>query len=185
MTRNFVAEARAFALQAHGDQRYGEFPFIVHLEDVAARAFLCSLPHPVLVAAYLHDVLEDTPTTRDELALRFGEHITVLVEAVTNSPGKNRAERHAATYPRVRANPDAVALKLCDRLANTQSSFNLAEQGDQRGAKLLKMYAKEFDEFRATLYRDNEWAMLWTLLDNLMVRVRALLAERSRKTDGQ
>jgi hypothetical protein len=39
VTPNPVAAARAFALVAHGDQRYGEYPFIVHLEDVAERAF--------------------------------------------------------------------------------------------------------------------------------------------------
>lgn len=178
MTRNPIADARTFALHAHQEQRYGEFPFIVHLEDVAARAFTHGLDVTVLTAAYLHDVLEDTTVTREELAQQFGEEVTALVEAVTNSPGKNRAERHAATYPRVRARPNAVALKLCDRLANTQTSLELAARSDRRGRSLLKMYAKEYDGFRAALYREGEWQVLWTALDGLMVRARELLATK-------
>lgn len=185
MTPNPVAAARAFALVAHGDQRYGEYPFIVHLEDVAERAFACGLDVDIITAAYLHDVLEDTQTPREELARLFGEKVTTLVEAVTNKPGKNRAARHAATYPALRDNPSALALKLCDRLANTASCYEWALHQDHRNTKLLKMYAKEYDEFRTLLYRDGEWPVLWTALDNLMARARELLAARSRSTDGR
>lgn len=177
MTRNPVADARAFALQAHQGQRYGEFPFVVHLEDVAERASACGLDVNVITAAYLHDVLEDTKVTYVELVQEFGPHIARLVEAVTNKPGKNRAARHAATYPALRDNPSALALKLCDRLANTQACLELAERHDHRSTSLLKMYAKEYDAFRALLHRDSEWQVLWTALDAQMARARELLRQ--------
>jgi (p)ppGpp synthase/HD superfamily hydrolase len=77
------SRARAFALSAHGEQRYGTHPYVVHLS--AVRATLAEFGHAgeLLVAAWLHDTLEDTTATRVEMRAEFGAEVEALVWAVT------------------------------------------------------------------------------------------------------
>lgn len=165
-----VEKARAFAMERHGDQAYGTLPYVAHLDLVASNVRRYGLAYGSnrvvrLVAAYLHDVVEDTPTTVAEVRALFGDEVADLVWAVTNEPGSNRKERAVATYPKIRAaGRDAVALKLCDRIANVE--FCRAQR-DHR----LRMYQKEHASFRAALYAEDDGPnvlSLWTVLDNLM-----------------
>ena len=95
---------RLVACQAHGEQRYGDKPYKNHLADVVAvlRRFGLSLDDnetaPILVAAWLHDSLEDTALERDFLTREFGSDIAELVWLVTDEPGLSRKERKPATY---------------------------------------------------------------------------------------
>jgi len=62
--------ARDFAIQAHGDQKYGTKPYVYHLDQVAA--ICCTIKfhydsETLRTAAFLHDVLEDTKVTHAEL----------------------------------------------------------------------------------------------------------------------
>jgi (p)ppGpp synthase/HD superfamily hydrolase len=157
-----VAKARAFAVAAHGDQRYGDAPYVAHLDAVARVLREHSLADDVWqAAAYLHDVIEDTAATASTLLAGFPEAVVDLVAAVTNEPGKNRRERAAATYPKIRRSPVAVGLKLADRIANVEASR-------RSGGSLLAMYQREHASFRAALHRDGEWLDLWTRLDAAM-----------------
>ena len=154
-------KAKAFAEERHRDQMYGGLPYSQHLLDVVNVAREYGLPDYIQVAAWLHDVLEDTNTTFDELMWLFGVKVFDLVNAVTNEKGKNRKERHAKTHPKVRQYPDAVALKLCDRIANVRACL-------ENNSSLLQMYIKEYQEFRDALYRPGEWETLWKELDSLL-----------------
>ena len=93
---------RQIACQAHGEQRYGDKPYKNHLADVVAvlRRFDLSLDDnetaPILVAAWLHDSLEDTALDRDFLTREFGSDIAELVWLVTDEPGLSRKERKPA-----------------------------------------------------------------------------------------
>jgi (p)ppGpp synthase/HD superfamily hydrolase len=157
-----IEQAKSFALQAHGDQRYGEHPYSLHLAEVASIAREFDAPPEVCLAAWLHDVLEDTPLTFDELTDTFGLGISELVFAVTNKPGKSRSASHALTYPALReAGALAVLLKLCDRLTNARASA-------KSSPKKLKMYQEEFQSFRDTLYLAGEHEQLWAELDALL-----------------
>lgn len=157
-------KAREFAIVAHGDQRYGADPYVSHLDDVAV--VLADAGHRndegLMVAAYLHDVLEDTDCGPEELLSQFGIAVYQLVWGVTDEPGKNRAERHAKTYPKIAQDPRRVTLKLADRIANVKHSLH-------RGGKLMDMYRKEHPEFRAALYRESDLynKALWEKLDTL------------------
>lgn len=138
--------ARAFALRAHGDQRYGAFPYIVHLDAVHRQAVVFDLDPGIRVAAFLHDVLEDTATTPAELHAAFGPDVAGLVEAVTGR-GPNRRARVADAHPKIVAGGERPALlKACDRIANGEASESLAAQGDEG---LLRMYWREHPAFRA------------------------------------
>lgn len=141
---------------------YGEHSYSVHLADVASIAREFNAPPEVCDAAWLHDVLEDTHVTFEQLTAKFGLGISEMVFAVTNKPGDSRAVRHALTYPALReAGTLAVLLKLCDRLANARASA-------RRSPRKLLMYKEEFQSFRDTLYLADEHELLWAELDLLL-----------------
>ncbi len=154
--------AREFAVVAHSDQRYGDLPYVTHLADVASVAEEFAAPAFVRDAAWLHDTLEDTATTFEELVAHFGVVVADLVEAVTDKRGNSRAEIHAATYPTLRrAGKPAVQLKLCDRLANARAS-------SKTNPKKLAMYQREWTFFRSTLQLPGEHKGLWAALAKLL-----------------
>jgi (p)ppGpp synthase/HD superfamily hydrolase len=71
--------ARAFAIAAHGNQRYGEQPYEVHL--AAVRQVLFDFGHggELAIAAWLHDTVEDTDVTVEQIELEFGSAVAALV----------------------------------------------------------------------------------------------------------
>lgn len=153
------AVARAFALERHGDQRYGDEPYGVHLAEVAAVLARFAVEDPDLaIAAWLHDVVEDTDATLDDVDERFGSRIRALVDAVTMEAGDTRAARNAATHPKIRATPGAVTLKLCDRIANVE-----------RGGPKRALYRSEHEAFRAALHRPGEADAMWAHLDRAVL----------------
>lgn len=188
--------ARYYAEKAHIGQLYDKDgpdpkPYTFHLEatfQVALRFLGTSAPHleqgeldfpedafSILEACLLHDTIEDTGATRDELGRLFGAEVATLVWLVTSELGKNRRERNAATYPKTRQLPGAVFVKLCDRIANVE--YGLAQMAEgvriagvpvQGARSLVQMYAREHAGFRAALYRHQEHAALWQHLDALL-----------------
>ena len=83
-----TAEARAFAVQAHAGQRYGEHPYVAHLHNVARTAAELGFTEPLVeIVAYLHDILEDTPVTAAEIERRFGAEVREAVEQLARRPG--------------------------------------------------------------------------------------------------
>lgn len=138
--------ARDYAAGLHADQKYGDQPYTAHL--LAVRQVLADFgveDGPLAVAAWLHDVLEDTDATREELARVFGDDVATLVEAVTGR-GKNRRERNRDMYQKVRHCPllAAAMLKVADRIANVEASAHNPSK--------MAMYRRERHEFgRATM----------------------------------
>jgi guanosine-3',5'-bis(diphosphate) 3'-pyrophosphohydrolase len=170
-----------YATREHGEQLYaGNLPYTHHLAAVEAvlrrfgygftdwcnlhSAGHCSECQDMLTAAWLHDLIEDTRDTpqevkRKDIAEMFGERVADLVEAVTDEPGPNRKVRKALTYPKTRACPGAVALKLADRIANLE-----------HGGDLVKMYRKEHEDFKRALYTPGEYEAMWAHLDGLLAK---------------
>jgi (p)ppGpp synthase/HD superfamily hydrolase len=79
------------------------------------------------------------------MTLKFGPHVTNLVWAVTGV-GKNRKERNECAYGRMEQLPEALILKLADRIANAEAC---AKTRDHR----LEMYQREYPGFKARLER--------------------------------
>lgn len=158
-----LRHVKFFAVTKHGDQKYGSLPYSHHLAAVQAVLgrfyyFTMNPDHlPLLEAAWLHDVVEDTGTKVKEIAEMFGERVADLVSAVTNEPGANRKIRAALTYPKIRACPGATTLKLADRIANVEAGGNFAA-----------MYAKEHEDFRRALYTPGENEAMWAHLEALL-----------------
>lgn len=137
--------AREYAERKHAGQKYGDQPYTVHL--AAVRQVLRDFgveDGPLAVAAWLHDVIEDTSMVWEDVAALFGEEVADLVEAVTGR-GKNRRERVADAYRKIRACPyiAAAMLKVADRIANAEASKD--------NPRKLAMYRRERHSFRQAL----------------------------------
>ena len=125
-------EAVDFATDRHGDQqRPTGAPYTDHLMEaleVLVRGAGVTSPD-ILCAAVLHDVVEDTPCTLDELAGRFGPRVAELVGWVTipePGPGQDRASVKEDYLRGLRRAPhDAILVKLADRASNAQTLRNL------------------------------------------------------------
>jgi len=127
-----VTEAIEFAQASHGDQRRPTgAPYLKHLlEALEVLVAGAGVTDPdVLAAAVLHDVVEDTGVSNDELAERFGPRVAELVGWVTipePGPGEDRLAVKQASFRRLATAPqDAILVKLADRLSNVQTLRNL------------------------------------------------------------
>jgi (p)ppGpp synthase/HD superfamily hydrolase len=123
-----VRKAREFATKAHAGvfRKWSGEPYIEHPERVATRLAALGFPAEVIAAAYLHDVVEDTPTTGAEIAAEFGEAVAALVAEVTKPIVKaNRAGRKAAFRTHLaKSSYYGASIKLSDELDNSR---NVAE----------------------------------------------------------
>ncbi|MGX1804470.1 HD domain-containing protein [Nocardia sp. NPDC055321] len=134
--------AVGFAVAAHGGQLYGGLPYVMHLAAVRGVLRDFGIAGDVGVAAWLHDVVEDTAVTVDEVRSGFGDGVAELVWAVTGV-GANRQARNADAYAKIGEWPEAVVLKLADRIANVEAG--------SRGSSLWEMYRREHPAFKAAL----------------------------------
>jgi (p)ppGpp synthase/HD superfamily hydrolase len=160
---NIADVAKEFAIAQHGTQKYGDRPYSYHLAQVSQvlSEFGYADDGSIMAAGWLHDVLEDTPTTYEMLLSVFGKETADIVWAVTSEPGQNRVDRFRKTALKIQSNKKALAVKLADRIANTEASF-------QSNPKLYKMYLKEFLLFKELLYnpQDIELLPMWNRLES-------------------
>jgi GTP diphosphokinase / guanosine-3',5'-bis(diphosphate) 3'-diphosphatase len=124
-----VREAAEFGASAHhGQKRRSGEPFIAH--PVAAAAILADLhlDADTIIAAILHDVIEDTRTPKDQLAARFGADVAELVDGVTKLDQikfKNREEAQAESFRKMLLamvkDLRVILVKLADRTHNMRT----------------------------------------------------------------
>lgn len=169
----WIKRARGFAAEHHGDQKYGHKPYLYHLDAVLSVAFEFGITdEDIIIATLLHDVVEDTEVTREQVSERFSNRVGDLVYAVTNEPGKNRKVRAKKTYPKILGIEGAVKLKLADRIANVRSCWLEAQEQDanKRNKSLIGMYKKEYGGFRKALKQDLDSveSAMWNELDKLL-----------------
>lgn len=163
-----ILAAKTYAIKAHGLQTYDGYPYKKHLEDVSEVltrfGYTEETPIGFLLqpASYLHDLLEDTSVTKEELVSLFGEKIADIVECVTDEPGDNRKDRKSKTYAKTAYNPNAIILKLADRIANVENSLPITKK------RSLDMYKKEHHDFRQYLYYPGLSDRMWYHLDELL-----------------
>jgi (p)ppGpp synthase/HD superfamily hydrolase len=158
--------AREFARVAHRDQVYGPGSFFeLHLARVVATLKRFGETNPTLLAAgWLHDVLEDTPTSIDSVRQGFGEEIADLVSRLTDEREGTRRERQEKTHAKIRGHAGAVRVKLADRIANVESCIEM------NSPLLERMYRKEYSRFREHLCQEGEYEGMWNHLDSLLGR---------------
>lgn len=160
-------EAEMAALLAHKGQTYDIFPYEKHLRDVVELLKRYGYSGVILIAAWLHDSIEDSTLTHAKIKNAFGIEIAELVYAVTDELGRNRKERKEKTLPKIKAyGEDAITLKLGDRIVNLEHSIRM-------GNTEAKMYEKEYSQFKEALYTPGTKAEpLWEHLSSLIVKYR-------------
>jgi len=145
-----VYRAYLFGAEAHsGQQRQTGEPYIFHPIAVARILAEMRMDAKCLMAAILHDVIEDTPTAKDQLARLFGDDIAELVDGVsklTQIDFKSRAEAQAANFQRLMLamtrDIRVILIKLADRLHNMRTLGVMAPEKRRRiSRETLEIYA--------------------------------------------
>ena len=142
---SLVRDAQVFAGAAHRAvkqlRKYTNEPYIVHPAEVAS--IVAQVPEAteeMIAAAWLHDVVEDTGVTNDEIHLYFGADVAKLVFWLTDASKPedgNRATRKAIDREHIAKAPaEAQTIKLADLISNTKSIVAHDE-------KFAKIYLEE------------------------------------------
>ena len=145
-----IKKAHDFAEQAHrGQKRSSGEDYFIHPCAVVEILADFGFDSSTVIAAFLHDVLEDTSVTYDELREQFGDEICELVEGVTKLDKLqfvNREEAQAENFRKIfvamAKDLRVIIIKLADRLHNMRSLQYLPEEKQKRIAKeTLDIYA--------------------------------------------
>jgi GTP pyrophosphokinase len=145
-----VEEAFVFACEHHADQRRlsGE-AFIVHPVGVARICAGMLLDTETLCAALLHDTVEDTSASLEEVEERFGEEIASLVDGVTklteitfSSRDEAQAENYRKMVVAMASDVRVILIKLADRLHNMRTLGAMPKQKQlDKARETLEIYA--------------------------------------------
>lgn len=166
---DIIKKAKEFAYKAHNEinQTYASiYPYTYHL-DLAVEVgyeFLYLIEKKehseVIAGIYLHDTLEDTLYTYNDLKKVVGLVPAEYSYALWNNKGRNRDERaDFAYYSGIRDYKHATFIKLCDRIANIR-------YGESTGSSMFKKYKKEHDHFKASLY-DGRYKEMWGYIEHI------------------
>lgn len=117
----------------HDGQEYGGGDYFTqHVSKVVASVVMAGGGVQQVVVAYLHDVVEDTEVTLDEICGIFGLDVAEAVDAITKREGESRNEY----LDRCMQNPTAKFVKLHDAWCNLSASL---KEGDQRRIRKYKL----------------------------------------------
>lgn len=139
-----------YAMRAHGAQtRASGDPYFSHPLEVAAILTDLKLDDATIVAALLHDTIEDTDATREEIGALFGEQIATLVDGLTKLKKLDLVTKEAAQAENLRrlllaiaADVRVLLVKLADRLHNMRTLHFMREDKRARIAQeTLDLYA--------------------------------------------
>lgn len=172
---NILREAFMLADHAHqGQVRASGEPYVFHVISVAEILAGLNLDTPSLAAALLHDVVEDTEITLEQLQSQFGKEIACLVDSVTKMKGIGnlqqgadgkikkdglKAENLRKLLLAMAEDVRVVMIKLADRLHNMRTLDSLSERKQ-------KIIARETQEIYAPLAnRLGIWQLKWELED--------------------
>ncbi len=137
--------AKALAFHYHKDQKYGNNPYTVHLNDVVNN---CRMYYgddeTILCVAYLHDILEDTSIEPELLTELFGSDVSKAVSCLTKWP--QFGETYKEYIEKVKSNEAALKVKYCDTLANlSQSAVDVDYKRIQKYSRQLDLLSDAAD----------------------------------------
>lgn len=147
-------KSRDYAERCHSSANhfYDEHPYTFHLQMVrdSANKFIHLIPEEnrdsVFAGCWVHDTIEDTRQTYNDVKNNTSEEVAEIAYALTNEKGRNRKERaNEKYYQGIKKTPFATFVKLCDRIANIEYSKS-------KGSRMLDLYRKENDNFEGSLY---------------------------------
>ena len=164
-----VERARQFAAEAHAAihhvRRYSKEPYIVHPRAVAALVAQVTDDAEVLAAAWLHDVVEDTPVELPQIEAEFGPRVARLVSDLTDvsrrTDGNREVRKGIDLLHTQQACPAAKTVKLADLIDNARSIT-------KHDPKLARVFMREMRLLLEVL-REGDSA-LYHLAENLVDR---------------
>lgn len=147
-----IEKAADFARKQHeGQMRKSGDPYFSHLENVAYILAELHVGPSTIAAGFLHDVIEDTDITKEQLAQMFSEEIAELVESVTKigalklqskDDPEYQAVNHRKIFIAMAKDVRVILIKLADRLHNMRTLQYQSEASQMRiAAETLDVYA--------------------------------------------
>nr|WP_298677265.1 HD domain-containing protein [uncultured Treponema sp.] len=121
-----IQKAIVFATQKHeGQKRKGtDIPYIVHPMEVMQILTDMNCEEAVIIAGILHDTLEDTDTTPEEIREAFGENILAIVQTESEDKSKTWKERKQRTVDELtEASTESKQVCFADKLSNIRSMY--------------------------------------------------------------
>jgi len=197
--------AYVYAMKAHGSQkRASGAPYISHPIEVAAILADLKLDDSTIVAALLHDTIEDTEVTREEIESKFGKDIADLVEGLTKIKKLDLVSKRAEQAENLRKLLLAIAddvrvllVKLADRLHNMRTLQYVPEEKRNRIAEeTLDIYAplagrmgmhdmrEELEDLSFRQLSPDAYRSIEARLVNLREKNRHLIAEIEGELTG-
>ncbi|MBW4689208.1 MAG: bifunctional (p)ppGpp synthetase/guanosine-3',5'-bis(diphosphate) 3'-pyrophosphohydrolase [Komarekiella atlantica HA4396-MV6] len=162
-----IASAFEFAYQLHqGQYRKSGEPYIAHPVAVAGSLRDLGGSPAMIAAGFLHDVVEDTDVTIEEIEERFGPEVRQLVEGVTKlskinfkSKTESQAENFRRMFLAMAQDIRVIVVKLADRLHNMRTLQYMPEASRRRSAQETR------DIFAPLANRLGIWRIKWELED--------------------
>lgn len=152
------------ACRAHAIKTYDGKPYHVHLEEVedVLIEFGYGNDEDMLLSAWLHDAMEDVGYTKNDIKKLAGPKVADIVYLVTDHKGANREERKPLEYYQaLTTSPNAIVIKLADRIANARNSI-------KNNHSMGVAYIKEYKHFKEMLYICGHAKPMWDELDRLL-----------------
>ena len=145
-----IDEAVAYAQEKHKDQKRKDgSPYIIHPLAVAEIVAETGLDTDAVVAALLHDCIEDTDASFDDIARRFGQTVAELVEGVTkltrvqfSTHEEQQVENLRKMFMAMSKDIRVVLIKICDRLHNQRTmEYQTKEKQISKSMETMDVYA--------------------------------------------
>ena len=165
-----VKNAELFAKKKHSGmmRKDGTTPYSKHLEDVVNRLkSLGVIDEELLCAGWLHDTIEDTDTTFDDLFEQFGSRIAVLVSTLSKDMSLTRKKREQVYVKQLKeASFDAKLIKLCDISANLSDlkNWNASKSKKLRQVRKVRHY---LTVIKNDLIENVDYPKIITLLESI------------------
>jgi len=141
---DIVVKAKKFACEKHKNQKRkdGITPFTEHLEGVVNRLKNLGISNQdILCTAWLHDTIEDTDATFDEINEIFGNSISVLVLSLTKDSELSKKQREAQYIQQLKDSTlQAKIIKFCDISANLKDIANAPISKTQKNKQTKKLF---------------------------------------------
>ena len=176
-----VESAEFFARDKHKGmtRNDGITPYFEHLKDVVSLLkSLGIIDEDVLCSGWLHDTIEDTDTTFDDLYERFGKKVAVLVSSLSKDEDLPKKERERLYVKQLKDAPlDAKIIKLCDisanlkDLANSKMSKNKMKKTVKQKLHYLKVIKNDIIENKSN----------YPKISNLIKGINNVLVENRQK----